>query len=112
VEEMRKLKMNNRSEHYKTQGIDTIKRAKANLSLEQQKGVCQFNIDKYLWREKEQNISDLKKVSDYLEWLIDIEMEIKSKVAMRIGINAPTDNNGMLLTVSELVQLEKENKNE
>lgn len=39
-------------EHYGTQGIDTITRCKANMSLEAQKEVCKFNIDKYTWREK------------------------------------------------------------
>jgi len=76
--------MNNRSDHYKVQGIDTIKRVKANLSLEQQKGICQFNIDKYLWREKEQNVEDLRKISDYLEWLTAIEMEIEGNIATEV----------------------------
>jgi len=63
------------NEHYKKQGIDTITRCKANMTLEQQKAICIFNIDKYTWREKGQNLSDIKKIRDYLNWLEEIEIE-------------------------------------
>lgn len=63
-------------EHYTEQGIDTFKRCKANLSKEEQKAICKFNIDKYLWREKEQNLSDIKKIRDYLNWLEELENDI------------------------------------
>ena len=63
------------NEHYKKQGIDTITRCKANMTLEQQKAICIFNVDKYLHREKNQNLSDIKKIRDYLNWLEEIEIE-------------------------------------
>ena len=34
------------NEHYKAQKIDTVARCKANMTLEQQKAICIFNIDK------------------------------------------------------------------
>lgn len=63
-------------EHYKKQGIDTIARCKANMTLEQQKAICIFNIDKYTHREKEQNLADIAKVRDYLDWLEEIELKL------------------------------------
>lgn len=65
--------------HYKAQKIDTIARCKANMTLEQQKAICIFNIDRYLHREKGQNLSDIKKIRDYLDWLEDIEKQLKDK---------------------------------
>lgn len=66
-------------EHYKTQGIDTIARCKANMSLEAQKEVCKFNIDKYTWREKGQNLQDIAKIKDYTNWLEEIEIELEKQ---------------------------------
>ncbi len=74
--------MNNRikkDSHYKNQGIDTITRFKRNSTLEQQKAIAQFNIDKYLWREKGQNIDDIRKIKVYLRWLESIEKKINAK---------------------------------
>lgn len=65
------------NEHYKTQKIDTVARCKANMTLEQQKAICIFNCDKYLHREKKQNLSDIQKVRFYLDWLEQIEKEIE-----------------------------------
>ena len=65
--------------HYKAQKIDTIARCKANMTLEQQKAICIFNIDRYLHREKGQNLSDIKKTRDYLDWLEEIEKELENE---------------------------------
>ena len=67
------------NEHYKTQKIDTVARCKANMTLEQQKAICIFNCDKYLHREKGQNLSDIQKVRYYLDWLEEIEIKLKDK---------------------------------
>ena len=48
--------------HYKAQKIDTVARCKANMTLEQQKAICIFQIDRYTHREKGQNLSDIKKI--------------------------------------------------
>ena len=64
------------NEHYKTQKIDTVARCKANMTLEQQKAICIFQIDKYTHREKSQNLSDIQKVRYYLDWLEEIEKEL------------------------------------
>lgn len=66
--------------HYKEQGIDTIKRAKANLSLVEQKAICIFNIDRYLWREKGQNLDDVTKIMAYTKWLREIELKTKNQI--------------------------------
>ena len=65
--------------HYKAQKIDTIARCKANMTLDQQKAICIFNCDKYLHREKGQNLSDIQKVRYYLDWLEEIENKLKDK---------------------------------
>lgn len=69
----------NHNEHYKKQKIDTIARCKANMTLEQQKAICIFNCDKYLHREKGQNLSDIQKVRYYLDWLEEIENKLKEE---------------------------------
>lgn len=68
--------------HYKAQKIDTITRCKANMTLEQQKAICIFNCDRYLHREKGQNLSDIKKIRDYLDWLEEIEIKLNEKKEM------------------------------
>ena len=65
--------------HYKKQGIDTIKRCKANMTLQEQKAICIFQIDRYTHREKGQNLSDIKKIRDYLDWLEEIEIELENE---------------------------------
>ena len=67
------------NEHYKKQKIDTVARCKANMTLEQQKAICIFNCDKYLHREKGQNLADISKVRYYLDWLEEIENKIKEE---------------------------------
>lgn len=68
-----------KNSHYKTQKIDTVARCKANMTLEQQKAICIFSIDKYSHREKGQNLSDIQKVRYYLDWLEDIEIKLSCK---------------------------------
>jgi hypothetical protein len=51
-------------------GIDTFERAEANLSKEEIIAICKFNIDKYNWRQKDQDKEDFKKIIDYAEWAI------------------------------------------
>lgn len=69
-------KEDSHNEHYKKQVIDTITRCKANMSLQEQKAICIFQIDRYTHREKGQNLSDIKKTRDYLDWLEEIEMQL------------------------------------
>ena len=65
--------------HYKAQKIDTITRCKANMTLQEQKAICIFQIDRYTHREKGQNLSDIKKTRDYLDWLEEIEKELENE---------------------------------
>lgn len=51
-------------------GIDTFERAEANLSKEKIIAICKFNIDKYCWRQKDQDKEDFKKIIDYANWAI------------------------------------------
>jgi len=51
-------------------GIDTFERAEANLSKEEILAICKFNIDKYCWRQKQQDKEDFKKIIDYAEWAL------------------------------------------
>lgn len=52
-------------------GIDTIERSKANLTPENILSICQFQIDKYTWRKKNQDIEDFEKVIYYANWAIE-----------------------------------------
>lgn len=72
-------KEDNHNAHYQAQKIDTIARCKANMTLEQQKAICIFQIDRYTHREKGQNLSDIQKIRDYLDWLEEIEMELENE---------------------------------
>ena len=78
VQDPKEIKENH-NEHYKKQKIDTIARCKANMTLEQQKAICIFNCDKYLHREKGQNLADIQKVRYYLDWLEEIENKLKEE---------------------------------
>jgi hypothetical protein len=51
-------------------GIDTFERAEANLSKEEILAICKFNIDKYCWRQKQQDKDDFQKIIDYANWAI------------------------------------------
>lgn len=56
----------NKPEHYKI-GIDTFERAKANLQPDHIISICKFNIDKYNWRDKNQDLEDLIKIEAYVK---------------------------------------------
>ncbi len=71
--------LDDHNSHYKKQTIDTIARCKANMTVEQQKAICIFQIDRYTHREKGQNLSDIKKIRDYLDWLEEIEIQLKEE---------------------------------
>jgi hypothetical protein len=51
-------------------GIDTFERAEANLTKDQILAICKFNIDKYCWRQKQQDKEDFQKIIDYANWAI------------------------------------------
>ena len=51
-------------------GIDTFERAEANLSKEEILAICKFNIDKYCWRQKQQDKEDFQKIIKYAEWAL------------------------------------------
>lgn len=54
---------------YKHLKIDTVEWSKANHTKEQQKAICQFMINKYTMRQKNQDKDDIKKARFYLDWL-------------------------------------------
>ena len=58
-------------------GIDTFDRAKANMTKTEIIACCKFNIDKYCWRVKNQDISDFEKIIAYAHFAIDILKEKK-----------------------------------
>lgn len=51
-------------------GIDTFERSEANMTREEILACCRFNIDKYNWRKKDQDLSDFKKIIDYANFAI------------------------------------------
>lgn len=51
-------------------GIDTFERSEANMTKEEILACCRFNIDKYNWRKKDQDLSDFKKIIDYANFAI------------------------------------------
>ena len=51
-------------------GIDTFQRAESNLTKDEILAVCKFNIDKYCWRVKNQDLEDFKKIIDYANFAI------------------------------------------
>ena len=53
-------------------GIDTFQRAKANLTKDELIACIKFNIDKYNWRKKGQDIEDFKKIIDYANFAIEV----------------------------------------
>lgn len=58
-----------------SKGIDTIKRAEANLSIDECIAIAKFQIDKYTWREKSQDIDDAKKAIFYAKWLLKLQQK-------------------------------------
>ena len=53
-------------------GIDTFQRAEANMTKDELLACIKFNIDKYNWRKKGQDISDFNKIVDYANFAIKI----------------------------------------
>ena len=51
-------------------GIDTFTRAEANMNFEELMACCRFNIDKYNWRVKGQDLEDFKKIIAYAKFAI------------------------------------------
>lgn len=51
-------------------GIDTFERVESNLTKEEILAICKFNIDKYTWRKKGQDIEDFEKIIDYANFAI------------------------------------------
>lgn len=51
-------------------GIDTFERAEANMLKSEIIAICKFNIDKYCWRKKGQDIEDFKKIIEYAKFAI------------------------------------------
>jgi len=49
-------------------GIDTFKRAESNMTLEERLACVRFNIDKYAWRKKDQDVEDFNKIIAYAEY--------------------------------------------
>lgn len=56
-------------------GIDTIKRAEANMTVDECIACAKFNLDKYTWREKGQDLDDAKKAVFYSNWLLRLELK-------------------------------------
>lgn len=53
-------------------GIDTFLRMEANCTQEEIFGFIRGNIDKYVWRKKNQTKEDFEKIIAYAEWGIRI----------------------------------------
>ena len=51
-------------------GIDTFARMEANCTLTERLAFAKGNIDKYNWREKNQDIQDFEKIISYANWAI------------------------------------------
>jgi len=51
-------------------GMDTFERMEINSSKEEILGFCKGNIDKYLWRKKEQDLEDFNKIIAYANFAI------------------------------------------
>lgn len=60
---------------YSSLAIDTVELAKANLTTEQQIGICKFQIWKYSMRSKGQDIEDSGKIEFYNNWLKELYVE-------------------------------------
>lgn len=51
-------------------GIDTFTRMESNCTKDEILAFCKGNIDKYNWREKSDDLNDLKKIIDYANFAI------------------------------------------
>lgn len=76
---MNKLKKGSDVSHYQTDTIECIDSQRASLSHEEFRGHCKGNVQKYLWRypEKhgEDDLRELYKSRDYIDFLIQHEEE-------------------------------------
>lgn len=57
--------------HYKVMGIQPWQYFRANMTAEQFTAYMIGNIHKYIWREKDCRITDLKKARHYIDGLIE-----------------------------------------
>jgi len=53
-----------------SKGIDTFQRMEANCSKEEIIAFCKGNIDKYNWRNKNEDLEDLYKIIEYAKFAI------------------------------------------
>ena len=60
--------------HY-SKGIDTFARMEANCTKEECLAFAKGNIDKYNWRNKGQDVEDLKKIKQYADWALKIHAQ-------------------------------------
>lgn len=51
-------------------GIDTFERAEANMTKEEILAFCKCSIDKYVWRNKGQDLEDYEKIIVYAKFAI------------------------------------------
>jgi hypothetical protein len=66
--------------HYKNMEIEPLSFCAANMTPEQIKAVVQQNTLKYIWRDKDDYITDLKKARHYIDWAIEtLEGRIESE---------------------------------
>ena len=73
----------NSPRHYNANGnIECIDSIEASMSVEQFKGYCKGNAQKYIWRMsyKKNAIEDLRKARWYLDRLIDAEMKTPTDI--------------------------------
>ena len=64
-----KINKSNKPKQYQI-GIDTFKRAEANMTKEEILAFCKCSIDKYVWRKKGQDLQDYEKIISYAEFAI------------------------------------------
>lgn len=58
-------------EHYQ-KGIDTFTRMEANCTKEECLAFAKGNIDKYVFRNKGQDLEDFEKIINYAKWAIKL----------------------------------------
>ena len=57
--------------HYKSMGMEPLAFCAANMSKDGIRAVAQQNVLKYVWRDKGDVITDLKKARHYIDWAIE-----------------------------------------
>ena len=63
-------------EHYLKMGIQTMEFCFANMTDEELRGVLKFNVTKYIWRSKGDDLEDYAKAKHYIEM---IRTELRSR---------------------------------